>query len=69
MSATGALDTIVAQDAGADFGTGPVAGRAAIISLMRSFLIPAGRPSTCWAASPSRSRGRAAQRCYVATCT
>lgn len=37
-----ALDEIVAEDATADFGTGPVAGRGAMVSVMRAFLDACG---------------------------
>ena len=38
----GALDALVAESASADFGTGEVSGRAAIVSVMRSFLDDCG---------------------------
>lgn len=38
----GALDALIAKDAAADFGTGEVSGRAAIVSVMRSFLDDCG---------------------------
>ncbi len=37
-----ALDAIIGADATADFGTGPVSGRAAIVHVMRSFLDDCG---------------------------
>lgn len=37
-----ALDEILAEDATADLGTGPLAGRAAIVAQMRSFLDECG---------------------------
>jgi hypothetical protein len=37
-----ALDSVIAEEASADFGTGEVSGRAAIIRVMRSFLDDCG---------------------------
>jgi SnoaL-like domain len=37
-----ALDAVIAADAAADFGTGPVTGRPAIVHVMRSFLDDCG---------------------------
>jgi hypothetical protein len=61
-----ALDTIVAQDASADFGTGPVAGRAAIVALMRSFLDDCGPTQHLLGNLTVEVEGNGARsRCYV----
>ena len=61
-----ALDQIVAEDATADFGTGPVAGRAAMISVMRAFLDACGPTQHLLGNLTVEVAGEAAMsRCYV----
>jgi hypothetical protein len=61
-----ALDRIVAADAMADFGTGPVAGRSAMIALMRAFLDASGPTQHLLGNLTVDVAGdAAASRCYV----
>jgi hypothetical protein len=61
-----ALDAIVAADAVADFGTGPVAGRAAMVAVMRAFLDACGPTQHLLANLTVEVDGDAAvSRCYV----
>jgi hypothetical protein len=60
------LDAIVDAQATADFGTGPVAGRAAIVALMRSFLDACGPTQHLLGNLTVEVSGDLAQsRCYV----
>jgi hypothetical protein len=60
------LDTIVAAEASADFGTGRVRGRAAIVTLMRSFLDACGPTQHLLGNLLIEVAGAAAHsRCYV----
>jgi SnoaL-like domain len=61
-----ALDRIVAEDARAEFGTGPVRGRAAIVGLMRSFLDDCGPTQHLLGNLAIDVEGaQARSRCYV----
>jgi hypothetical protein len=61
-----ALDGIVADDARAEFGTGPVSGRAAMVSLMRSFLDECGPTQHLLGNLAIDVEGaQARSRCYV----
>jgi hypothetical protein len=61
------LEGVIANDAGADFGTGRIAGRAAIIALMRSFLDACGPTQHLLGNLTVEVAGaEAVSRCYVA---
>jgi SnoaL-like domain len=61
-----ALDAVIAAEATADFGTGPVSGRAAIIHVMRSFLDDCGPTQHLLGNLTIEVEGaRARSRCYV----
>ncbi len=61
-----ALDAIVAEDATADFGTGPVAGRTAMVSVMRAFLDVCGPTQHLLGNLTVEVTGdEATSRCYV----
>ena len=61
-----ALDAVIAVDASADFGTGPVTGRAAIVQVMRSFLDDCGPTQHLLGNLTIDVEGAAARsRCYV----
>ena len=60
------LDGIIAPEATADFGTGPVAGRAAVIGVMRSFLDDCGATQHLLGNLTVEVEGTGARsRCYV----
>ncbi len=62
----GALDAILAAEASADFGTGELAGRAAIVRVMRSFLDDCGPTQHLLGNLTIEVEGaRARSRCYV----
>lgn len=62
----GALDAVLAADAGADLGLGPVQGRAAIVAVMRSFLDACGPSQHLLGNLVIDVEGdRAESRCYV----
>ena len=61
-----ALDAVLAIDAGADMGLGPLRGRAAIVALMRSFLDACGPTQPLLGNLPIEVDGdEACSRCYV----
>lgn len=61
-----ALDAILAADATADYGLGPLEGRGAIVAFMRSFLDKCGPTQHLLANLVIDVHGpRAASRCYV----
>jgi hypothetical protein len=61
-----ALDGIIAAEATADFGTGQVGGRAAVVAVMRSFLDDCGPTQHLLGNLTIEVEGmRASSRCYV----
>ena len=61
-----ALDSVLAEEASADFGTGEVSGRAAIINVMRSFLDDCGPTQHLLGnLTIEVDSGEARSRCYV----
>jgi hypothetical protein len=63
-----ALDGLVAEQATADFGLGPVAGRAAIVGVMRSFLDDCGPTQHLLGnlvVDVAADGAEASSRCYV----
>lgn len=61
-----ALDAVVAEDATADLGMGPVSGRAAIVAFMRTFLDDCGPTQHLLGNLVIDVDGdRATSRCYV----
>jgi hypothetical protein len=61
-----ALDAFIAEEASADFGTGELAGRAAIVRVMRSFLDDCGPTQHLLGNLTIEVEGaKARSRCYV----